>query len=176
MRRGCLALLALLSSCATLAPVPLTIPEAKWVEAQPLPVDPSTEKVEPRDGDWIIPLDEEECIGKDGEIAPSATTPCPGRGGLLVSEERITRLKLFQLGYVQLRANYIADRAVFSAQRALYEARLRDASETIQRMQPSWFQLHAMEIGVAFGMVTGIAAVIGIVYGVVPAFKATENP
>lgn len=176
MRQCYMVIVALLSGCATLAPVPLTVPETKWVEAQPLPVDPATEKIEAKDGDWVVPLDEEECIGKDGKVPASAPKPCPGRGGLLVSEEKITRLKLFQLGYVQLRANYAADRSVWSSQRALYEARLKDAGEAIQKLQPDWFQLHATEIGMLFGMVVGVATAVGVVYGIVPAFKTPTTP
>lgn len=176
MQKAIFTLVALLSGCATIAPIPLTIPESKWVEAQPLPTDPAAEKIEAKDGDWVVPLDEEECIGKDGKIPASAPKPCPGRGGLLVSEEKITRLKLYQLGYVHLRISYDADRGTWSAQRALYEARLKDAGEAIQKLQPDWFQLHSTEIGMILGIVVGVATAVGVVYGIVPAFKTPTTP
>jgi hypothetical protein len=171
MRKTILVVLAFLSGCATLAPVPLTIPETKWVETQPLPADPSTAKVPFSDGDWAVPMDEEECITKDGMPVADAPKPCPGKGGILVSEEKIARLKLFQLDSNQLRQNYAADKLVWAAQRMLYEARLKDAGEAIQKLQPDWFQLHATEIGMLFGMLVGVGTAVGVVYGVVPAFK-----
>ena len=164
-------LVVLLSGCATIRPVPLTVPEAKWVETQPLPTDPATEKIAAKDGEWVVPMDEEQCIQKDGKIASDAGKPCPGRGGLLVSEEKITRLKLYEIGYKQLRANYAVDRVVWSAQRDLYEARLKDAGEALQRSHPDWFQLHAGELGTLLGLVVGVAATVGVVYGVAPAFN-----
>lgn len=166
-----LFLAVLLSGCATVPVVPLTIPESKWVETEALPADPSTEKIEARDGDWVVPMDEEECIAKDGKPIATAPKPCPGRGGLLVSEEKITRLKLYEIRYKQLRANYAADRNVFSAQRSLYEARLKDAAIALEKAQPNWFQAHAWELGILFGVVVGAGVTIGVVYGVVPAFN-----
>jgi hypothetical protein len=120
-------------------------------------------------------MDAEQCVQNDGKVAAEAGKPCPGRGGILVSEEKVTRLKLYELGYKRLRANYEADRAVFSAQRALYEGRLKDAGEAAQRNRPDWFQSHATELGILFGLVVGVGATVGVVYGVTPAFRAT-NP
>ena len=164
-------LVFLLSGCATLAPVPLTIPETKWVEAEPLPPDPATEKIAAKDGDWIVPMDEEQCIGKDGKIVSDAPKPCPGKGGLLASEERITRLKLYEMDSKALRLNYMADRRVWAAQRALYEARLKDAGEALQKAQPDWFERHSFQLGVLGGAIIGVVMAVGVVYGVVPAFK-----
>jgi len=168
-------LVVLLSGCATLQPVPLTVPQSKWVESEPLPADPATEKISAKDGDWVVPMDEEECIQKDGKIASDAGKPCPGRGGLLVSEEKITRFKLYEMDSKALRLNYSADRRVWAAQRELYEARLKDAGEALQKAQPDWFERHGFQLGVMAGAVIGVAMAIGVVYGVVPAFK-TPGP
>ena len=169
---GCSLLIVVFgASCVTISPVPLTVPEAKWVEAQPLPEDPGSTKIAAKDGDWVVPISEGDCSDDKGKLTADAPKPCPNRGGLLVSEEKITRLKLYEIGYKQLRVNYGADRVVWSAQRDLYEARLKDAGEALQRAQPDWFQLHKGELGTLFGLVVGVAATVGVVYGVAPAFK-----
>lgn len=168
-----LLLVFLLSGCATLQPVPLTIPETKWVENEPLPADPATAKIPAKDGDWVVPMDEEECVGKDGKIPADAPRPCPGKGGLLVSEEKISQFKLYEIDSKALRLNYSVDRRVWAAQRALYEARLKDAGEALQKAQPDWFERHGFQLGVLAGALVGVALAVGVVYGVVPAFHTT---
>jgi hypothetical protein len=172
----CAAALVLLAGCATLQPVPLTVPESKHVEDEPLPTDPATEKVASPDGDWVVPLNEEDCITKDGKLVSDAPKPCPGKGGLLFSEEKAARLKLYQIGYIQLRGNYIADRRVWLVHRELYESRLKDAGEALQRAQPSWFEKHSFQLGVLGGAVIGAGMAVGIIYAVAPAFKAAPAP
>ncbi len=71
MTRSVLMLL-LLAGCATVSPVPLTIPENKWVETQPLPPDPATEKVAEVDGDWVEQSNEVDCLDANGKITASA--------------------------------------------------------------------------------------------------------
>jgi hypothetical protein len=166
----------LASGCATLQPVPVTVAKSHYVEEEPLPADPALEKVPSPDGDWVLPIDEEECIAKDGKVPVDAPKPCPGKGGLLFSEEKATRLKLYQLGYVQLRGNYIADRKVFAAQRELYEARLKDAGEALQRAQPTWLEKNAFQLGILSGAVIGAAMAVGVIYAVAPAFQAQTLP
>lgn len=177
MRFAVILLLLLIAGCATTAPVvEPTVPAWKMVEAEPLPPDPATEKVPFQDGDWAVPMDEEECITKDGKLVADAPRPCPGKGGILLSEEKTARLKLFQLGYQQLRVNYVADRQVWAAQRVLYETRLKDAAEALHRAQPNWFQAHAFELGLFSGIVVGVGTVIGVLYGVAPAFASAPSP
>lgn len=161
----------LLSGCVTLQPVPLTVPENKWVEAQPLPVDPATEKVEAPDGEWAVALNAGDCWDEKGEKDAAAPKPCPEKSGILFSEGKAGRLKLYEISYKALRLNYEADRQVFGAQRLLYEARLRDAGEAAQRDQPGWVKAHAAELGVLGGMVVGAAMAVGVIYAVAPAMK-----
>lgn len=168
-------LMVVCAGCATLQTVPPTVPEWKHAEDEPLPPDPGAADVNSPDGEWVLPMDEQECITKDGKLTADAPKPCPGKGGILMSEAKALRFKLYQLGYQQLRVNYVADRRVWTAQRLLYEARLKDAGEALQKAQLTWFERHAFQLGILGGALIGAAMSIGIVYGVAPALRTT-NP
>lgn len=160
-----------LAGCATTQAAP-TIPNkpSSRVEAQPLPPDPETEEVEGLDpADWVVPLEAASCIDSNGDVTEEATRPCPDRSGIAVSEGRAVRDKLYRIRYKELRLNYEADRKVWAAQRELYEQRLQDANKLLEEAQPSWFQQHALEIGVLSGSVLGAAMAVGIVYSMAPA-------
>ena len=161
----------LLTGCAGLQPVPVTVPENQRVENEALPEDAGYVKSPFTGGEWSRPMDEEECIKSDGTVFAGALSPCPGKGGVLMSEELSFRFATYRTYYKQLRLNYEADRKVWTAQRFLYETRLKDAGEAIQRQRPNWFQQHAFELGILAGVVVGAGAAVGIVYGVAPAFK-----
>jgi len=172
-----LALLVLLVSggCATVNPVAPTVPISpdKRVEEQPLPTDPAAEvlPLEIPKGEWVEPLEQGSCLGADGKVFATAPKPCPARSGIAVSEERAARDAMYRIRYKELRQNYMADRAVFAAQRLLYETRLNDANTALQNAQPNWFQRHAWELGILTGFVVGAGATVGIVYSAAPAFK-----
>jgi hypothetical protein len=161
--------LALNSSCATVKPVAPTVPDdpSKRVEQQPLPADPAALPLPtglPK-GDWTAALEDGKCVTDENG------GPCPMLTGIVVSEERAWRDAQFRLAYKEIRIGYEVDRKVWGAQRALYEGRLNDANTALEKAQPNWFQRHAWELGIITGLVVGTGAAIGIVYGVVPAFK-----
>lgn len=172
MRRAIsLLLVVCMSGCATLQPVPLTVPEEKWVENNALPEDPKEAKVAAPDGEWAAPENEGDCTDKNGKPVSDAPKPCPAKGGVLISEGLAARFKLYQQDSKALRALYLADKLVWMAQRQLYETKLRMAGEAAQQNRPNWFQQHAAELGILFGLIIGAGAAVGIVYGVAPAFK-----
>lgn len=172
MRRAiALLLVVCVSGCATIQPVPLTVPEEKWVENNPLPSDPVIAKVTAPDGEWATPVNEGDCTDKTGKTSSDAPKPCPAKGGVQISEGLATRFKLYETDSKTLRSLYLADKLVWMAQRQLYEARLRAAGEEAQRSRPNWFAEHSTELGILLGLIIGVAAAVGVVYGVAPAFK-----
>jgi len=148
-----------------------SIPVSNYVENDSLPADPTTEKIDSPDGEWVAPLNEGDCWDEKGKLVTDAPKPCPPKGGILFSEGKATRFKLFELRYHELRGNYVVDRRVFGAQRALYESRLKDAGELIQKMQPTWFERHSFQLGILGGAVIGAGMAVGIVYAVSPVLK-----
>lgn len=161
------------TGCATLQPVPLTVPESHIVENKALPIDPRDVETGAIGPEWTTPMDEEECISPKGDMV-SNTWPCPGKGGILYSEAKSARMGAYVLSYKQLRSNYEQDRLVWASQRALYEGRLSDAGTALQLARPGWFKEHAFELGILAGFLVGAGASVAIVYGVVPAFQPSS--
>lgn len=120
------------------------------VEDKSLPASPD-ETVIPPSEDWVLPL-------MTGEAAP--------KPGVLFSPEKTARAKAWQIGYIQIRGMYEADRAYWKSTRAFYEIQLKQANVEIDRLQPSWWDSHKAEFGFATGVVIGVATTILIVYGV----------
>ena len=163
-----LAMLGLGGCATTQAVVTPTIPlsSTQRVEEQPLPEHPDAAQLPPEipPGEWIAQLEGGACVmGKND--------PCPEDTGMVTSEARAFRDGLYRLRYKELRVYYEADRKVWTAQRALYEGRLNDANTALKQAQPTWFERHALEIGILSGFVVGAGATIGIVYGLAPAVQ-----
>lgn len=151
--RPLVLLLPLFLACASTLPTPPTVAEAKRVEVAPLPPDPQEDKLDaaiPK-GEWVEPQE-----------ASSCTPGCPAKSGILVSEERAVRDGLYRIRYRELRTNYTADRKVWAAHRELYEKRLQLADQAIQKLQPTWWERHKLQLGVVGGFVLGSALTIAI--------------
>lgn len=151
------AALAFVVGCgAARPPVSYTIPERRWIEAEPLPADVATE---PLPG---------PVHGLESDVAPYEPGLVPGDEGyvdwtgLVVSEARARRDALYRIRYRELRAFYEADRRVWVAHREAYETRLQLAADRILSLEPSWWDQHDGEILGILGAVLGAAAVIGI--------------
>lgn len=145
--------LPLFLACAGTLPTAPTVPDAKRVEKEQLPPDPENEPLDanvPR-GIWVKSLEANSCA-----------QGCPTDSGIFVSEERAVRDGKYRLRYRELRTTFEADRAVFAAQRELYETRLKLADQAIQRLQPGWWETHKFQIGTIGGFVLGTAAAIAI--------------
>ncbi len=165
----CVILMLLVTGCATVpvAPTVLLNP-AKYVEARDLPPDPALEALPPETpkGEWVEALEAGACADSSGKALSGAPKPCPARSGLLVSEERLARDLLFRTRYTELRRVFEADRIIWSAHRELYEARIRQTEEALNKAQPNWFQQNALQIGVVGGFIIGAAMTIAITYAV----------
>ena len=145
-------------ACGGVRPTRPTVPNSviKRVEQRPLPPDPATEPLP--DGvpkvEWVRPLERGEC-----EKAPK---PCPAVSGLAISEARAFRDAKYRIRYKELRSNYGADRQVWGAHRELYETRLGLADQTIQDLQPRWWDRNKFQIGVVGGVILGIITSVAI--------------
>lgn len=160
-----------LAGCATTstAYVPtVAITPEKRVEMRPLPPDPAKEALPPGtpQTDWVEPLEAAGCLDKAGKAVSGASSPCPARSGLLSSEARASRDALFRLRYPELRQTFEADRAVWAAQRDLYETRLEQADTALKKAEPGWFQEHALQLGVIGGFVLGAGMTVAITFAV----------
>ncbi len=133
------------SGCSLKYVTPATVPpgEAR-VEDRALPPDPATEPLP--EG---IPEDQRAEALDQGDKAPFS--------GLLIGEGKAARALNFKIRYVELRADYIADRKVWAAHRELYETRLVLADKAIRDLQPSWWDRNAASLGVIGGLVLGVA-------------------
>lgn len=161
--RALALVLACTAACAGLKPTPPTVPESKRAETKELPPDPETEKLEGvPDGDWIKPLEAGACVDINGKLVPDYTVPCPVLSGILMSEAKAARFGLYKVRYVELRKGYEADRAVWAAQRELYETRLKLADQEIQELQPGWWDKNKLSVGVIGGFILGTALTVAI--------------
>lgn len=160
-----------LAGCATTnsayVPTVALTPE-KRVETRPLPPDPATEALPPGTppGDWAQAQEVGECFDKNGKALPGAPSPCPAKAGLLLSEAKVARDVMYRIRYPELRKSYEADRAVWAAQRELYETRLNDAQKALHDAEPNWFQRNAGQLGVVGGFVLGAGMAVAIVFAV----------
>lgn len=161
--KALLLFLACASACAGAKPLEPTIPESKRVEAEPLPPDPETEKLDSNvpPEDWVEALEPGSCTDATGKPTTNVK-PCPARAGIAMSEAKAARFGLFKIRYKELRTNYVSDRNVWAAQRELYETRLKLADKAIQDLQPGWWDRHKGEFGVIGGFILGTAMTISI--------------
>lgn len=164
---------------ATTPEVRPLVAENRRPEARELPPDARTEPLpegtptEPGE-DFVSVIEEGQCIGVGGIQMPDSDDdedrfipgPCPEQEGILVSEARANRDALYRIRYEELRRTVEADRRVWSAHRELYEAQVAADREEIERLQPSWWETHDLEIGVAAGLILGAAVTIAITYAV----------
>lgn len=140
-----------------------TVPVPRQVELRDLPTDPASVPLPegyPNE-DWVEALEAGSCAGTP------ASTPCPPRSGIAISEARAWRDAQYRIGYQELRRNYEADRQVWVAQRDLYEAQIQADAQEIERLQPSWWSLHRGEILATVGVIAGTALAIGVMAVVV---------
>lgn len=128
----------------------VTMPQIVKVEVTPLPARPDDRPI-PEDKDWVVPIDK-------GEVAPD--------DGILLSEDKAARAKMFQIDYDQLRGMYEADRKVWEQTRIIYEERLNSANSEIRRLQPTWWTENKGTISFVGGVVLGGLLTVGAVYGV----------
>jgi len=126
------------------------LPEKQHIEKRDLPDPPDKEAI-PVDRDWVKPL-------------PAGAVH--DQHGILISPEKAARAKQWQLGYRNLRDLYEVDRAIWSEQRVIYDERLRQANKDIEKLSPSWWSSNKGTVGMTLGFVVGVAATVGIVYGV----------
>lgn len=143
-----IVLFALLSGCGIKYVLPPTVPpgEAR-VEARVLPPDPETEPLP--DG---IPNDQRVEALEAGDIAPFP--------GSLIGEGKAAKILNYKIRYVELRADYVADRKVWAAHRELYETRLVLADKAIKDLQPSWWDRNQLLFGVVGGVLLGFTVVL----------------
>lgn len=128
-----------------------TIAENRWVEREELPPDPATEELP---GD---PPGREDDIEAYEPRDPSN----PSWAGIVISERRAARDGLYRIRYGELRAHYDADREIWKVHREAYETRLTLAAETIEDLQPTWWDEHkGVVIGISF-FVIGVGTAMG---------------
>ena len=154
MKQTLAIFLCVVTGCAGApAPVPHTIPEARWVENEPLPPDARTEALPPG-----TPDDDERRVES---YEPGATTN-PTQPGIVISESRMARDLLYRIRYPELRLRYEADRNVWVVQRQAYEARLQLAAERILELRPTWWERNRGHVLGMVGFVFGVASTIAI--------------
>lgn len=139
------------------------VAEERRPEMQALPENPATEELPlgtPTDPpeDFVVPIEVGEC--------DSIEETCPPLSGILISESRANRNALYRIRYRELRQTVEADRQVWMAQRALYEAQLSADREEIERLQPSWWERHDGEILAVIGVIAGAALTVALTFAV----------
>lgn len=168
------ALLAVLAVGCASAPKPKvvaapTVAMTKRAEARPLPPDPADEALPEGLGPDFkpVPVEAGECIPEKPkapvEGAEPVKGPCPARAGILISEPKVARIKLYQIRYKELRKTYVADRLEWSAHRELYEVKLSMFNTEIvklnqdldEALEESWWEENDGTIGVTVGLVAG---------------------
>jgi hypothetical protein len=107
-------------------------------------------------------MDEEECLDASGKVVFDAPEPCPGVGGVLLTDHLAARFQLYRLSNSELRKIVQADFLEWKAQRALYEKRLEDADKAIYNLQPGWWDRNAFSVGTLGGMVLGVGMAVSM--------------
>jgi hypothetical protein len=148
------------------APPPVIPVGDRQVEKRPLPPDPVDaplpEGIPPEEFPPEA-LEEGSCTTGAGKPTTGAPTPCPDKSGILISEAKAARLKMYTTSYKELRLLYEADRAVWEVQREYYEARLALADDRLKELEPTWFQQNQLALGVAGGFLLGAALTLSLV-------------
>ena len=170
MMRAFAVLLVLSVGCAS-APKVVTEPtvaERKWAEERDLPPDPGEEELPEGLGPDFPPeaVEVGQCSPDEAEGSEEAQGPCPDKAGILISEQKAARIKLYQIRYKELRKTYEADRSLWRAHRELYETKLelalKELKRTEERAERSWWEKHDGTIGLGVGVVVGSALAVGI--------------
>lgn len=169
MTKFAAALLILLVGCASTPKVAPVIPAPRHPELRELPADPRTEPLP--DGfsgpEWAEPQEAGACRpGGAREPEKADPGPCPARAGVLVSEAKAARIKLYQIRYEELRTTYEADRTVWQAQRELYDAEIARRDKYIEDSKPSWWEENRAEFYGIGGMLLGATITILISHAV----------
>ena len=124
------------------------ISRSRWPENIDLP--PTPDSVELPEG---IP---------EGEWSERAV--CDGKDGVCVSPALAARLYLYQRFYGTLRKRYEADRQVWRTHRTAYEGQLEVDRETIEALQPTWWDSNKLWIGLLGGIVIGSGSAAAVLY------------
>lgn len=148
------------------APVRIVRPlvaEDRRPELNTLPMDPASESLPastPLDPpeDFVVPIEVGECDNFEAS--------CPPISGILISEARANRNALYRIRYRELRRTVDADRQVWAAQRALYEAQIEADREEIERLQPTWWERHDGTVLTVVGVVVGAALTVALTFAV----------
>ena len=124
----------------------------RWPETKPLPVvDSDTLPLPPK----LDPIESSQALEK-GIVAPSS--------GILISEAKAWRLAQSRIEAKALRSDWIADREVWVAHRAVYESTIQNMAEQIRNLQPSWFDENKISIGLGGGFILGAVTVVLLAY------------
>lgn len=153
-------LMILSAGCGAATPVVQYkgIPEAQYVEQKELPESPATEPIAKKD-DWVKALPASVCIDEKGVERRT-------EHGIVMSPQKAARAKRWQDAYKNLRGLYDLDRQVFGQHRIIYDERMGQANEEIERLSPSWWDENKGTFGWGAGFIAGAAATIAIVYAV----------
>lgn len=151
-----------MTSCVIKPTFTPQMPTVTKIEQTPLPIKPASMPIPveiEKDGYWVMPLEAGSCT----PAAPvTITKPCPAKSGILESEAHAIKDQQYRISYDELRQLYEADIKVWGAQRELYEATLKQQQETIEKLQPSWYDQNALTIGLVGGFLLGTLTITGI--------------
>lgn len=159
----------LLVGCAGTPKIQPVIPAPRHPEVRELPPNPRSESLpEGFDGpEWAEPQEAGACLPAGSSTPePGTTGPCPRKPGLLISEAKAARIKLYQVRYDELRTTCEADRTVWDAQRELYEAEIARRDKYIEDSKPGWWEQHRAEFYGIGGMILGATITILVSHAV----------
>jgi hypothetical protein len=114
-----------------------------------LPDRPDKDPITP-ELDYSIPL-------QKGNIASA--------DGVLLSPAKIARLILWTISYNDIRTRYEQDRIIFKQIKIIYDERLNQAQNEIDRLQPTFWDKNGPVIILLAGFIAGSLITTGIVIG-----------
>ena len=139
---------------ATPAPVEHTLPAPLFTKGLP----DAPEDV-PESKRMVVAVS--ECI-VEGSQPPEKTPP-----GILMSEAMAMRAARLKTSYDELRGLYEVDLRTMDREREVYERYLKaadaDAAAWQEKARRSWWEMHRGEVGLAAGIVVGVALTVGVV-------------
>lgn len=120
--------------------------------AADLPERPDAKPIPPG-ADWAV--------AADGYVVAGETDPTD-RAGICMSMEKASRAARYVVGYNELRGLYEVDIRTWSREREIYSRSLEAADREIERWQKraerSWWERNRGVVGLAGGLVLGVAA------------------
>ena len=165
MSKISLLLAVLLVGCASTQKVVPVVPTQRQPEIREMPPHPAAESLPEgfAGPEWSQPLEAGSC---PAEAPEGDAKTCPEKAGILVSESKAARIKMYQVRYEELRRYYEADRTTWSAQRMMYEAEVARRDKYIEDNQPTWWDDHKAEFYGIGGMLIGAVITAVVTYAV----------